>query len=104
MSCCCKKFLELCRVSVCGSSLIELGVNAPADGEFSLVLDYFGVDVIVKETFTTGDPMNFSSAGLNENYKYTGKVLGPDGEPVILNVEAVDYDCVSFQTGLSFEA
>lgn len=102
MSCCCTNILQLCRVSVCGTDNIVTGVNAPAGGNFKLVLDYLGVDVTINKTFVEDDPLNFPSAGLNEDYKYTGKIIGPDGEQVELEIDDVTYDCIAFQTGLSY--
>lgn len=102
MSCCCTKTLELCRVSICGTDNIITGANAPEGGNFKLVLDYLDVDVVINKTQVNGQPLNFPSAGLNENYKYTGKIIGPTGDPVTLTIDEIVYDCISFQTGLSY--
>lgn len=102
MSCCCTSILQLCRVSVCGTDKIVTGVLAPADGNYKLVLDYLGVDVVINKTFTATDPLDFPSDQLNEDYKYTGKIIGPDGLAVQLEIEDVTYDCIAFQTGLSY--
>lgn len=103
MACCCNKILELCKVPVCGAALIKLGVVAPSTETFSLVLDYLGVDVVLNAAFATGDDMNFPASDLNEDYKYTGKLVNEAGDPVTITVDEVVYDCVSFQTVLEYQ-
>jgi hypothetical protein len=103
MSCCCNNILELCRVSVCGESQIITGADATGNGIYKLVLDYLGVDVIINQEQETGEPLNFPSDGLNENYKYTGKIYDPNGTLVEITLDEIVYNCISFQTGLAYE-
>lgn len=102
MACCCTKILELCRVSVCGTDTIKTGANAPATGVYKLVLDYLDTDIVFSKAIAIGSPLDFPSDGLNEDYKYTGKILAPDGSVLTLTLEDIVYDCISFQTGLQY--
>jgi len=102
MKCCCQNILQLCRVSVCSSNAIKIGVNAEASGEYVLVLNYLGIDVVLKKSFETDEPLEFSSQLLNEDYKYQGKIYKPDGTELEMTVDEVIYNCVSFQTAISY--
>jgi hypothetical protein len=35
---------------------------------------------------------------LNENYTYTGQIIGHDGEIVKIEVDGIEYDCIEFST------
>jgi len=102
MACCCTNILELCKVPVCGSATIKTGVNVPEAGDYVLILDYLGIQVRIAETFEEGAELEFDASGLNEDYKYTGKIVDANGDPVSLPVGDFVYDCISFQTVLSF--
>lgn len=104
MACCCQKTLNLCRVSVCGTDQIKTGINAPIQGVYKLELDYLEATITIEQAFAMDAPLNFSSQGLNEKYKYTGKLIGPDGSPLSIPAgeEEEDYDCIAFQTGMQY--
>jgi hypothetical protein len=101
MSCCCSKIKELCSVQVCEGGLIETGIVAPATGEYKLVLDFLGTEFTITKDFLIDEDLSFPAQGLNENFKYTGKVLDPNGDKLSFGEEL--FDCVSFQTKLSYE-
>lgn len=105
MSCCCNKVLHLCRVRICGADFIQTGITADVTGEFTLVLDFLGVEVRIRATITSTNEIKFPSTGLNENFTYTGYILNPSGEQIEFSVGEDDtvYNCISFQTGLSYD-
>lgn len=102
MACCCNKILDLCRVSVCGTDQIKTGIIAPIQGIYKLELDYLDTIIVISQAFAVNTPLNFSSKGLNEKYKYKGKLIGPDGEPLSIPVGEDTFDCISFQTGMQY--
>ena len=102
MACCCSNILELCRVSVCDAGLVKTGIAAPATGTYKLVLDYLETEVTVEAAIEEGQDIEFPAGDLNENYKYTGKIVGPDGEQLTMTVGEIQYNCLSFQTQLAF--
>lgn len=102
MSCCfCQKILPLCKVSVCGD--IDFGITAQKQGLHKLELEFLGVIYNKFASFEVDEQIIFSASGLNENYTYTGKLYEPDGNLIVIQSGAVDYDCFSFQTTLSFQ-
>lgn len=103
MPCCCTNTLNLCKASVCQPDTIIIGMNAPADGEYQLVLGYLGNDIIIRKTFVANDPLVFSALNLNEKYTYTGKIIDPDGNTLTVVTGEGNFDCVSFQTVLTYE-
>jgi hypothetical protein len=40
---------------------------------------------------------------LNESYTYTGHIEDPSGDKLEFTEDAVEYNCLSFATGLTFE-
>jgi hypothetical protein len=102
MPCCCEKILELCRVSLCGTDLIKTGIIAPSTGVYKLILDYLKVSVVISKAIAEDQPVDFPSNDLNEQYKYRGKVYGPDGEPLTITIGEDEYDCITFQTGMQY--
>lgn len=105
MACCCKNVLHLCKVPVCGSSLIDTGIIADATGEHKLVIDFLDAEFTIKANITSGQPIKFPSGGLNENYTFTGQVFKPNGDLISFTVEGDEtvFDCVSFSTGFSHQ-
>lgn len=103
MPCCCTNVLDLCAVNPCVSGEISTGINAPSTGIYQLVLDYLGVEVKINADLEEGEPLNFPAENLNENYKYTGKIIGPDQQPVLIVVGETSFDCITFKTRLSYE-
>lgn len=104
MGCCCNKVLHLCRVKICGSDYIKTGVNAPSPGGiYTLVLDFLGTELTIIANIATGQEIKFPSAGLNEKYTFTGFIKDPTGARATITIDDVVYDCISFQTGLSYQ-
>lgn len=104
MPCCCNKIYDLCKVSVCGG-IIETGLTAEdpgGEGVYILVTEFLGIAFNITAEIEAGDPINFPTTGLNENYTYNGYILKPDGEKLTLTYDAVEYDCLSFKTQLKY--
>lgn len=103
MPCCCINVLNLCKASVCQTDTIVTGILAASDGEYQLVLDYLGNQIIIRKSFLTGEALNFSASNLNEKYTYKGQILNPFGAVVSITVDEVEYDCISFETVMTYE-
>lgn len=101
MSCCCTKILELCKVNSCGD--INTGILATDTGIHKLVVDFLNVQLQVDAEINIGDEIIFPASTLNESYKFTGYIIGPDGEKMTLTKDAVDYDCLSFETVIAYQ-
>src|SRR5690606_30577605 len=103
MACCCTRILDLCSVTPCDSGRVVTGMQVTTPGTYTLVLDYLGVDVKIPVELEEGEALDFPAENLNEKYKYTGKIIGPDGQafPVISGEQ--EFDCISFQTRLSYQ-
>jgi hypothetical protein len=101
MGCCCNNIKHLCRQSVCGD--INTGIPAPEAGDFVLVLDFLGTEFRIPGTFAQNEIMTFPANGLNENFTYTGWIEDERGDKVEFTEESVDYNCISFPTGMTFE-
>jgi len=98
MSCCCKKTYNLCDLVPCDEGDLVLPGQVPADGEYTLELEFLG-DVVRKTAqLSAGDAPTFDKAGLNERFTYKARVLGPDGAWLSFTVDTVSYDCFSFTT------
>jgi hypothetical protein len=75
-----------------------LPVPVPADGTYTLELDFLQ-DVIRKTAqLTEGDNMTFDAVDLNERFTYVGHLKGPDGLPISFTIDTVQYDCIEFTT------
>ena len=75
-----------------------LPVPIPADGVYTLELDFLS-DVIIKEaTLSIGDNATFTKDGLNERFTYVGHVKQPSGEVLKFTIDGVEYDCLEFTT------
>lgn len=73
---CCTSILELPCAYSC--DLVQLGINAPATGVYTLVLMPDLIQV-VSATITIATPIYFSGGYLNEDGRSIFKVLKPDG-------------------------
>lgn len=104
MACCCTNIKNLsCMVNVCNGQ-IEPGINAPVTGVYKLVVTFLGTEFTINSAEITQDePIVFPAQDLNEDYKFTGKIIGPDGEPLTLTEGEIVYDCFSFKTGMAYE-
>ena len=101
MSCCCTKILELCKVNSCGD--INTGILALATGTHKLIVDFLNVQLEVKADIVEGDEIIFPATSLNETYKFTGSIFGPDGEQMVLTKDTINYDCISFETAIIYQ-
>lgn len=98
MSCCCNKVYRLCDQAVCDPNGLMLPVPIPADGLYTLELNFLG-DTIRKEAMlSSGDNATFDMDGLNEKYTYTGRVVDATGETLTFTVDEIEYDCIEFTT------
>jgi hypothetical protein len=98
MPCCCSTIYRVCDVIVCDGQDLVLPVTVPADGEYTLELDFLQ-DVIRKmATLTAGDNFTFNMEDINERFTYVGHIKGPDGAPITFDIDGVVYDCIEFTT------
>lgn len=101
-NCCCKNILRLCKVGVCNDAVINLGITAQVVGVHRLVLYFLDTEFTIRKNFAVDEQVTFPTADLNENYVYTARVYEPDGKQVIIRKDAVDYDCIEFETVMSY--
>lgn len=98
MSCCCQKIYRMCSVAVCDGGDLVLPVIIPADGSYTLQLEFLSGVIEEDASFIETNAATFSKDLLNENYTYTGWVLTSGGEKVPFTIEDVEYDCFEFTT------
>lgn len=67
-----------------------------------MVVDFLETEIIFNKTLTTADPIKFDISRLNEDYVFRARLYSPDGKQIIVRRENVDYDCISFQTVMSY--
>lgn len=100
MPCCCVKTLNLCSKSICGS--IEFDVLAieqsGIDNYYTLVLDYLGTQITLRQLQVDGENVTFDISSLNENFEYTGNIYDSSGDIVSITIGEEVYDCVKFKT------
>lgn len=103
MPCCCVKTLNLCSKSICGSIEFDVLANGES-GEsglpnyYTLVLDYLGTQIRLKQIQESGQKVTFNIGSLNENFEYTGNIYDSEGELVSITSGEDVYDCVKFKT------
>lgn len=98
MSCCCKNTYPLCDLVVCDDEDLVIPAAVPADGEYTLELDFLDSVVKIPASLSAGDNFTFDKAGLNERFTYAGRIKGPDGVVVSFTIDSVVYDCLEFTT------
>lgn len=98
MSCCCHKVYPLCAVVVCDNDPLVLPVPIPADGLYTLELDFQGDVVRRTAMLSTGDNATFDKGPLNERFTYQGRVLNASGAVIKFTIAEVEYDCIEFTT------
>lgn len=98
MPCCCTKTHRVCDVIICDDDDLVLPVPIPADGEYTLELDF--LDDVIRKTaqLTTGDNATFDHDGLNEKFTYVGHIRKPDGEILSFEIDGKTFDCLEFTT------
>lgn len=98
MSCCCTNVFRICDLIVCDGEDLILPIPIPADGEYTLELDFLG-DVVKKTaTLSLGDNATFDKNKLNERFTYVGTVKDAIGQTVSFTIDGKTYDCVEFTT------
>lgn len=98
MSCCCIRIHKLCDVVTCDAEDLVLPIPIPADGVYSLELDFLQDSLRKTATLSTGDNATFSKTDLNERFTYVGSVKDPSGQTLTFTIDGVEYDCVEFTT------
>lgn len=98
MPCCCSKIHRICDVIVCDGDDLVLPIPVPADGAYSLELDFLGDTIRKTAQLSEGDNFTFPIDGLNERFTYVGHLKGPDGTPLTFTIDEVQFDCIEFTT------
>lgn len=98
MSCCCTNTFDLCDLVPCDEGDLVLAGTIPADGEYTLELDFLGALVRTSALLSQGDTPTFPKPELNEGYTYRGRVRDAAGRVVTFTVLATSYDCFTFTT------
>ena len=98
--CCCTKTLDFCKVDICDNQL-DLDLYAQSEGTHLLITYFNYMRIVVSAYFTPGQRMIFPVENLNENFQFTAEVYDPSGNRVVVRKNAIDYDCIRFQTTLS---
>ncbi len=100
MSCCCNKTYRLCDEIVCDGEDLVLPVPIPADGQYTLELDFLGTQLSRTAMLSMGNNATFEKGELNEEFTYVGHVKAPDGSIVTFTVGSnpTVYDCIEFTT------
>lgn len=98
MPCCCTNIFRICDLIVCDGEDLVLPIPVPADGRYSLELDFLN-DVIVKEAdLSEGSNATFDKDNLNERFTYVGHVKDQSGEILSFTIDEVEYNCIEFTT------
>lgn len=101
MTCCCENPLQLCKTGTGCTDYVRTGFNAPEAGLYVLVTDFCGAVIQIGAVINEGEEIIFPTAGLNENYLWTGQVLDTNNEPLTFTSNAGEiYDCIQFETAL----
>lgn len=98
MSCCCTRIFRLCDLIICDGDDLVLPIPIPADGEYTLELDFMQTMIEKVATLTAGDNATFDKDELNEQFTYTGQVKNSEGETISFEIEGKTYDCIEFTT------
>lgn len=83
---CCNSIQNLGCIYSCDT--IQIGVNAPTTGTYTIELQPDGIKVVSTEN-TAGSPLIFSGGYLNEDAVHVFKILKPDGS----YLEVEDSEC-----------
>ena len=101
MACCncCEKTLILGCLNSC-DAVFDTGIVADAitEGRWYLILTFGSISITYFIDVKDGDSVIFDMPNLNENYTYTGQIIGHDGEIVNIEVNGIEYDCIEFST------
>lgn len=98
MPCCCTSILRLCDLILCDDQDLVLPIPIPADGEYTLQLEFLNEIMEKVATLSEGDNATFDKEDLNEQFTYTGQVKNADGVAISFTVDGKVYDCIEFTT------
>jgi hypothetical protein len=84
-------------VQLDGGELV-LPIPIPADGAYTLVLDFLTNTLSCVANFSAGDNATFPQDGLVPGFIYVGQLLDPSGQPVPFQVNGRTFDGVEFVT------
>ena len=96
---CCEKTLNLGCLNAC-NAIYNTGivVDALTEGVWVLELTFGSVNIYYSVDVLDGETVIFTLTNLNESYTYSGQIIDPNGEIVILEVNGIEYDCIEFST------
>ena len=101
MACCncCEKTLILGCLNSC-EAVFDTGIVADAitEGRWYLILTFGSISITYFIDVKDGHSVIFRMLNLNENYTYTGQIIGHDGEIVNIEKDGIEYDCIEFST------
>lgn len=87
---CCENILVLACAYSC--DIIEIGINAPTTGNYTIELQPDGIKVVTTAN-TAGTPLVFAAGYLNEDAVHVFKIIKPDGT----YLESGIYDCFQLE-------
>lgn len=96
---CCEKTLNLGCLNAC-NAIYDTGIVADAitAGTWILELTFGSVNIYYSVDVLDGETVIFTLSNLNENYTYSGQIIDPNGEIVMIEVNGIEYDCIEFST------
>lgn len=89
---CCNKYLDFGCIGACG--VVELPIIAQSSGDYTIIFNFLDTTISQKITATSGSKLKFSTNTLNENYRYTFKIIDTNGDYVVYNGNS----CFSLRT------
>jgi len=93
--------IDLCSVLVCDNEAeLTLPAIAENSGDYVLVLEYLNTAKVYTATLTAGSPIVFNLTHLNEQFCYSGHIIGPDGlsVPIFDTTTSTAYGSLRFCT------
>lgn len=95
---CCNNPLQLGCIDSCALLILDIA-NTLAGGIFTLETDYLGAKIrLFSEIATDGDKPFFDMRQLNSNYAFKAYLYRNDLPVVLVDAEAAEYDCLTFNT------
>lgn len=99
MKYCSKCILDLCSIDVCGNTgILKLPYIILVGGDYTVSIDFQGVKLQSTVNFLVGAPLQFTLTNLNEKYCYSGEILDPMGERILIESAGTLYGGFSFCT------
>ena len=99
---CCTNSLYIGCIDACGLLIFDISSTAPND-LFVLELDFLNTKkrISAQPITNAGDKPTFDISELNENFNFMGVLLKNNATVVLVDSNAIEYDCVQFTTQLS---